>query len=120
VADAERIRQLLREQDKVLFTNRQEQVHAPAADVDSTGYRAIHIHLEIDAPVRGAPVATPCELQVVTALQHAWGLFTHEDFYKGGEVSPLVAELMRELSDLLNVADRFASRLIEEASSKAA
>jgi ppGpp synthetase/RelA/SpoT-type nucleotidyltranferase len=120
ISDADRIRRLMSEQDKVLFSSMQEQIHAPTPGIDSTGYRAIHMDLEIDVPVNGKPVATPCELQVMTALQYAWGLYTHKDFYKGEGVPPLVGELMRELSDLLNVADRFASRLIREVESKAA
>jgi ppGpp synthetase/RelA/SpoT-type nucleotidyltranferase len=120
VADADRIRRLMSDQDEVLFTSKEEQIHAPAPGIDSTGYRAIHMDLEIDVPVNGKPVATPCELQVMTALQYAWGLYTHKDFYKGEGVPPLVGELMRELSDLLNVADRVASHLIREVESKAA
>jgi ppGpp synthetase/RelA/SpoT-type nucleotidyltranferase len=120
VADAERIGRLMLERDNILFTNTDMQVHNPAHSDPSTGYRAIHLDLEIDAPVDGRPVATPCELQVVTALQYAWGLYTHKDFYKGERVPPLVGELMRELSDLLNVADRFAGHLIREVESRAA
>ena len=120
VADAERVARLMQAQDDVLFTNSTVQVHAPSPDAPSTGYRAIHLDLEIDAPVKGAPVATPCELQIVTALQYAWGLYTHKDFYKTESVPPLVAELMRELSDLLNVADKVAGHLIREVEASAA
>lgn len=111
VDDAERITRMLRELDEVFFYDTKAQTHAPAPE---TGYRAIHLNLEIDAQVGKRVLATPCELQVVTALQYAWGLYTHSDFYKGKEVPPLVATLMRELSDLLNVADRFAGHLIDQ------
>jgi ppGpp synthetase/RelA/SpoT-type nucleotidyltranferase len=120
VADAERIKWLMVERENVLFTNAKVQVHAPALGARSTGYRAIHLDLELDAPVDGKLVATPCELQVVTALQYAWGLYTHKDFYKGEQVPPLVRDLMRELSDLLSVADQVASHLIREVESRAA
>jgi ppGpp synthetase/RelA/SpoT-type nucleotidyltranferase len=120
VTDAERIRQLIREQDKVALTSKHERVHAPRSGEASTGYRAIHIDMEIDAICKGESIATPCELQVMTALQYAWGLYTHKDFYKGEGVPPLVAVLMRELSDLLNVADQFAGHLISEVESLAA
>ncbi len=120
VADAERIGRLMLERDNILFTNTCMEVHAPTQSTPSSGYRAIHLDLEIDAPVDGRLVATPCELQVVTALQYAWGLYTHKDFYKGEGVPPLVGELMRELSDLLNVADKFAGHLIREVESQAA
>jgi ppGpp synthetase/RelA/SpoT-type nucleotidyltranferase len=120
VADAERIGRLMLERDNILFTNTCMEVHTPTQSTTSSGYRAIHLDMEIDAPVDGRPVATPCELQIVTALQYAWGLYTHKDFYKGERVPPLVGELMRELSDLLNVADKFAGHLIREVESQAA
>ena len=117
VEDAQRIRALLKSMEDFLFLDANVQDHNPAP---KTGYRAIHLDLEIDAQVGKSSVATPCELQIVTALQHAWGLYTHRDFYKGKDVPPLVATLMRELSDLLHVADRFAGHLIGEVSQQPA
>lgn len=114
VEDAERISRLLSEQDRVFFRGMEIETHAPVPGGESTGYRAIHLDLEIDVQVGTRQLATPCELQVVTALQYAWGLYTHKDFYKGEGVPLLVGTMMRELSDLLHVADRFASHLIEE------
>jgi ppGpp synthetase/RelA/SpoT-type nucleotidyltranferase len=114
VEDAQRISHLLHEQDKVIFRSTELETHEPSQGKRSTGYRAIHLDLEIDAPVAARRVATPCELQIMTALQYAWGLYTHKDFYKGEGVPPLVEAMMRELSDLLNVADRFAGHLIGE------
>lgn len=114
IDDADRIAKLMVRHDALLFKNSSVEVHGPEPDRASTGYRAIHLDLEVDAVVDGRPRATRCELQVVTALQYAWGLYTHKDFYKGTGVPPLVAEMMRELSDLLNVADKVAGHLIRE------
>lgn len=114
IFDAEHISRLLLEQDDVYFRNVEMETHAPVPGHRSTGYRAIHLDLEIEAQVRGRQLPTACELQVVTALQYAWGLYTHKDFYKGEGIPPLVATMMKELSDLLNVADRFAGHLIGE------
>jgi ppGpp synthetase/RelA/SpoT-type nucleotidyltranferase len=111
VNDAERITRMLRELDAIFFYDTEVQTHAPAPE---TGYRAIHLNLGIDVQVGQRARETRCELQVVTALQYAWGLYTHSDFYKGKDIPPLVAALMRELSDLLNVADRFAGHLIDQ------
>jgi ppGpp synthetase/RelA/SpoT-type nucleotidyltranferase len=119
IDDADRIRRLMIERNDVLYTNATVEVHAPGSGLPSTGYRAIHLDLEVDAIVDGHYLATPCELQVVTALQYAWGLYTHKDFYKGTGVPPLVAEVMRELSDLLNVADKLAGRLLQEVETSA-
>jgi ppGpp synthetase/RelA/SpoT-type nucleotidyltranferase len=112
VDDAERIVRLLEEQDRLYYKRKVEE--HPGASKSWTGYRAVHIDLEIDTPVGGNMVATPCEVQVMTALQYAWGLYTRTN-YKERNAPPLVATLMRELSDLLNVADRFAGHLIREA-----
>jgi putative GTP pyrophosphokinase len=113
VDDVELIVRLFEEQDRLYYRGKVESHPAPGKD--STGYRAIHIDLDIDAQVEGSMVATPCELQVMTALQYAWGLYTHPMYKdKARDVSPLVATLMRELSDLLNVADRIACQLLME------
>jgi ppGpp synthetase/RelA/SpoT-type nucleotidyltranferase len=111
VDDAQRIAWLLDEQEHVLSPVKEMEAHSPAPN---TGYRAIHLNLEVDAQVGPNLLATPCELQIMTTLQYAWGLYTHSDFYKGENVPPLVATLMRELSDLLHVADRFAGHLVGE------
>jgi putative GTP pyrophosphokinase len=111
VDDVQRITWLLEEQEHVLSPIKEMEAHSPAPD---TGYRAIHLNLEVDAQMGPSLLATPCELQIMTTLQYAWGLYTHSDFYKGENVPPLVATLMRELSDLLHVADRFAGHLISE------
>jgi ppGpp synthetase/RelA/SpoT-type nucleotidyltranferase len=120
VKDADLISRLLSEQNEVFFRGAEVETHAPELGRESTGYRAIHLDLEIDAQVGQRKLATPCELQVLTALQYAWGLYTHKDFYKGEGVPPLVGTMMRELSDLLYVADRFAGHLIEEAERESA
>lgn len=117
VDDAERIVRLIEEQDRLYYKRKVEE--HPSGSKSWTGYRAVHIDLEIDTPVGGRMVATPCELQVMTALQYAWGLYTRTN-YKERNAPPLVATLMRELSDLLNVADRFAGHLIREAEKAAA
>jgi ppGpp synthetase/RelA/SpoT-type nucleotidyltranferase len=111
LADCERVVRLL-EDNKSLFVDRRIDVemHAPSP----TGYRAIHLDASVDAWVDGRDVATPCEIQIMTALQYAWGLYTHGDVYKGDDVPELVADLMRELSNLLHVADKLADRLIDE------
>lgn len=117
VDDAERIVRLFEEQDELYYKRKVEE--HPSGTKSWTGYRAVHIDLEIDTPLRGHPVATPCELQVMTALQYAWGLYTHTN-YKARTAPPLVSTLMRELSDLLNVADRIAGQLIREAENASA
>jgi len=79
-----------------------------------TGYRGLHLELLVDATVVPDSFTTKCELQIQTALQYSWNLYTHKDIYKGENVPAIVADLMVELSGLLNVADKVAGRLLEE------
>lgn len=88
-----------------------------AAEIHDTntndrGYRALHYDITIDVPQGAAYVPVICELQLCTALQFAWGLYTHGDVYKSTSASPLLKELMRDLSDALAVSDAMASRLL--------
>jgi ppGpp synthetase/RelA/SpoT-type nucleotidyltranferase len=106
--DANGIRRLL-EENEALIVRGDAQIH----EGDERGYRGVHLDVEVNATVGGAPVATMCEVQIQTALQFAWSLYTHKDFYKGGYVPPYVRELMAELSDLLHVADKVAGTLIK-------
>lgn len=108
LTDVEQIKQLLEENDAMNVVG-EAQIH----DGADRGYRGIHLEVEVNATVGGSPVATTCEVQIQTAVQFAWSLFTHKDFYKGGEVPEYVQELMAELSDLLHVADRVAGTLIK-------
>lgn len=114
VDDSERLVGLISEQQAhLLYNGVESETHS---HTESTGYRATHLKLEVDVQVGGRTLATPCELQIVTALQYAWGLYTHDHFYKASSPpATLVGTLMRELSDLLHVADRFAGHLIREA-----
>lgn len=105
--DAAGIQRLL-EENEALLVSGEAQVHAG----DERGYRGVHLEVEVNATVSGAQIATTCEVQIQTALQFAWSLYTHKDFYKGGYVPPYVRELMVELSDLLHVADKLAGTLI--------
>ncbi len=108
LTDVGRIKQLL-EQNEAMAVLGEAQIH----DGRERGYRGVHLEVEVNATVAGRPLATACEVQIQTAVQFAWALFTHKDFYKGEEVPDHVRELMAELSDLLNVADRVASTLIK-------
>lgn len=83
------------------------------AEPSPTGYRAIHLEVLVDVPFEGGEVGVPVEVQIRTILQEAWGFYTHGDFYKGEEVAPMVADMMREFSDLLYWSDKHAARLVD-------
>lgn len=108
LTDVDQIKQLL-ERNEAMNVTGEAQVHQGR----ERGYRGVHLEAEVNATVGGKPVATTCEVQIQTAVQFAWSLFTHKDFYKGGDVPDYVRELMAELSDLLHIADRVAGTLIK-------
>lgn len=112
LADCDRLVELLKAQ-RHLFVNPstiEDFINAPSP----TGYRGIHLEARVDVPVDGGSVGVPVEVQVRTFLQEAWGFYTHGDFYKGENVPPFVAQLMREFSDLLYWADKHAVQLVDE------
>jgi ppGpp synthetase/RelA/SpoT-type nucleotidyltranferase len=99
----------------------QQAIYVDDAKVDDfierpsrTGYRAIHLEAAIDVSLSGKMIGVPVEIQIRSALQEAWGHFTHADFYGADEVPELVGRLMRELSDLLYWADQHARILVKE------
>jgi ppGpp synthetase/RelA/SpoT-type nucleotidyltranferase len=106
--DCERLRRLLDDQKQVFVNDVRTEVFDPS----STGYRGIHLDVDVYVKVGGDDIPVPCELQLLTALQQCWSDYTHRDFYKGVPVPSLIEDLMRELSGLMNVADRYADRLI--------
>jgi ppGpp synthetase/RelA/SpoT-type nucleotidyltranferase len=109
--DCQRLQSMLADNTDIFYGGEMSvETHEPS----ETGYRAVHLAIDVGVMVNGKELATPCEVQILTALQFAWNLYTHKDFYKGARVPPVVADLMRELSDLLHVADRLADRLIKE------
>lgn len=80
-----------------------------------SGYRAVNLTLAVYVPQGGHLSLIPCEVQVRTLLQHAWGELTHEDTYKPGvSPPPLVVTLSRRLADALAVMDDIALDLRKE------
>ena len=104
--------EMLREQEVVYVD--ESSIEVRIEKPSDTGYRAIHLQVSVDVPVGSRTVSTPCEVQIRTALQEAWGYYTHADFYRGVDLPDLVRNLMRELSELLYYADRQAALLMAE------
>jgi ppGpp synthetase/RelA/SpoT-type nucleotidyltranferase len=84
------------------------------------GYRSYHIHVGVEIPVGMKKETILCELQIRSAIQHAWSGFSHKDFYKGGEIPPVYEDQMGEMSSLLASVDRMAAKLIEHLNEEAA
>ncbi|MEA2232332.1 MAG: pyrophosphokinae [Solirubrobacteraceae bacterium] len=111
--DCYRLMELLRNASNVIFVD-EATVEDYIASPSTTGYRAIHLEVVVDVPVDMEFVGVPVEIQIRSALQEAWGHYTHDDFYHAEHTPELVAQLMRELSDLLYWADRHAATLVEQ------
>lgn len=72
------------------------------------GYQARHVTIDIPAEL-DVPENTRtagAELQIVTALQDAWGTFSHDDFYKAREGVPFeLAKRALRLAAIMDLAD---------------
>lgn len=80
-----------------------------------SGYRAVHLLVEVEVPAGSAHVPITCEIQIRTLLQNAWGELTHEDTFKPGvKVPPLVSALSKRLATTLAVLDEIAQDLRDE------
>lgn len=110
--DCYRLLELLQKQNHLFVdpTTIEDFIENPS----ETGYRAIHLEVTVDVPVGEETVGVPVEVQIRTILEEAWGFYTHGDFYKGENVPPVIAKLMREFSTLLYWADRHAALLVDE------
>jgi ppGpp synthetase/RelA/SpoT-type nucleotidyltranferase len=75
-----------------------------------SGYRALHVTVVVDVPSYPKPIQIPCEVQVRTLLQHAWGELTHENVYKPGTVGvpEMFSTLSRHLAGMLKEVDELA------------
>ncbi|HET6355406.1 hypothetical protein [Streptomyces sp.] len=80
-----------------------------------SGYRAVHLLVEVAVPQGGEFRQVSCEVQIRTLLQHAWGELTHEDTFKPEvKVPQLVSALSKRLATALAVLDEIAQDLRDE------
>jgi putative GTP pyrophosphokinase len=84
-----------------------------------SGYRSLHFLIKITVDDHDGPVAVPCEVQIRTMMQNAWGELTHENSYKSGEVAlpGLFLDLSRHMADLMDQVDQLALTLAEASES---
>ena len=76
-----------------------------------SGYRAIHVNfkLKIDTNSNRKPIHIPCEVQVRSLLQHAWGELTHQDIYKREEIPEDLRARAKDIAEILTAVDKIAS-----------
>jgi putative GTP pyrophosphokinase len=74
------------------------------------GYRGRNMTVELVVYKRYEEVKVEAEIQVRTLLENAWGVLSHDDFYKPKGVGPpsWLDEQMKELSDRLYELDKQA------------
>lgn len=73
----------------------------------SRGYQALHLALELPSDIEVPKNATRAELQIVTAMQDAWGTFSHDDFYKAPLGVPLELSIrVLRLAAVMNLVDK--------------
>lgn len=78
-----------------------------ASSPKSRGHQAVHVQLHLDScDVPNNTRAAGAELQIVTAMQEAWGTFSHDDFYKTPTGVPLeIGHRVRRLAAVMNLVD---------------
>lgn len=81
----------------------------------ASGYRSLHYLLKITVDEPNGPVQVPCEVQIRTMMQDAWGELTHENSYKSGDAAlpGLFLDLSRHMADLMDQVDQLALTLAE-------
>jgi ppGpp synthetase/RelA/SpoT-type nucleotidyltranferase len=86
----------------------------------ASGYRATHINCTLILSGRPRFKVVPCEIQVRTLLQDAWGKLTHRDLYKGSDVPGHLATLGKNMAKLLDSVDDLAQEIRNEISKSTA
>lgn len=118
VSDVERIVEGIKRSQTIKFPSRipLEKTHEDyIVKPKPSGYRAVHLLVEVPVPHGTQFVDVICEVQIRTLLQHAWGELTHEDTFKPEvKVPTLVASLSKRLATTLAVLDEIAQDLRDE------
>ncbi len=79
------------------------------AKPNERGYRALHVNFRLNVSDSVAPDLLPCELQIRTRLQDAWGELTHDDIYEQPELPKDLQARGADLAEVLAAADKIAS-----------
>lgn len=114
VDDVYRLVELIEAQE--ILVPRWETVEDYIKEPKERGYRSYHIQVGVDVPDAGKKRTIDCELQIRSAIQHAWSNFSHDDFYKGDEIPAVYVDQMGEMSNLLAAVDQMAAKLIKSLS----
>lgn len=117
IEDVYRFAELLKEklpQDGGSFQI-QDQIKEP----NDGGYRAVHVNFGLDTGGSMALDLIPCEVQIRSRLQDSWAELSHDDIYKQKDLPEDLRRRVRDLADILAVADTIASdirkRAVQEA-----
>ena len=79
-----------------------------------TGYRAIHLILEVDTYLPGEGVrAVPCEVQLRTTFQDLWAEISHATVYQASHTDRRKSRvLMKEITEALDQCQTLTEKLI--------
>jgi len=78
-----------------------------------SGYRALHLILEVDTRLSGEGVQpVPCELQLRTIFQDSWAALSHATLYRASRNERRrLDKRLREIADAVRVCDNMAEEL---------
>ncbi|MCY4058752.1 MAG: hypothetical protein OXG44_12190 [Gammaproteobacteria bacterium] len=81
---------------------------------DQFGYRSLHIFGRLPRTGKKASPSWPIEVQIRSALQHAWALLSHKMLYKSDDAAPVsLKRQLSLLSGLLEIGDTLWRNVIQ-------
>lgn len=85
------------------------------ADQPESGYRAIHLILDVAIPHGKDELHIPCEVQLRTAFQDIWAAVSQQSLYKmDRRKRRRLGERLRRVSDLLEESEHLAQDLLHD------
>lgn len=109
--DVERAAQVIQEklEGDGLIVRRRDYVNKPR----SSGYRAIHLLVQIPVALGSESMTLGCEVQIRTFLQDAWGRLSRADIYQS-QVPKSLSDKAKRLAEVLARADRLAEEIRQQ------
>jgi putative GTP pyrophosphokinase len=111
--DVERAVELLQQslRTKGIGVKRQDHIRRPK----TTGYRAVHLDVELPVSVNTETRVVKCEVQLRSLLQDSWARLSRADIYTAEKSFPRrLVRSAKRLAELLSVADQIAQDIREE------
>ena len=108
LADVERVKDAIMHQMNVVG------VKDYNATPKKTGYRSLHLQLEVDVPFMKEPKKIPVEIQICTIAQSGLNELEHNFRYKNDDPPEDADEVLNMMADQIHILDMTANRWYKE------